>query len=236
METTQWQRQDVTQHYLEQVRGGIPFGAEQINVMLQVIQHFTPNVQTIMDLGCGNGFLGKVLLDTYKDATATFIDHSEPMVEKAKEYLAAYQEQSTIIHADFSESISHLAAPNSVDCIVSGFAIHHLPHEKKKKLYAEIYSLLKDGGIFINVEHTASATPKLESLHDEQFVQHLANYNQQPVKEVAADYYSRPDKQDNILERVDIQVNWLREIGYQHADCYFKWFELAVFGGVKNLK
>lgn len=27
METT-WKREDVTQHYLEQVRGGIPFGAE----------------------------------------------------------------------------------------------------------------------------------------------------------------------------------------------------------------
>lgn len=233
METTQWQRQDVTKHYLEQVRGGIPFGAEQINVMLQVIKHFTPNVHTVIDLGCGNGFLGKVLLDTYKNANALFIDHSEPMVEQAKEYLAAYQNQCTVIHADFSESLSNFVAPNSVDCIVSGFAIHHLPHEKKKKLYAEIYTLLKDGGIFINIEHTASATEKLESLYDEQFVQHLANYNHQSVEEVAAEYNSRPDKQDNILERVDIQVNWLREIGYQHADCYFKWFELAVFGGVK---
>ena len=45
METTQWQRQDVTQHYLEQVRGGIPFGAEQIKVMLQVIEHFKPNIK-----------------------------------------------------------------------------------------------------------------------------------------------------------------------------------------------
>ena len=233
METTQWQRQDVTQHYLEQVRGGIPFGREQINVMLQVIQHFTPNVQTIMDLGCGNGFLGKILLDTYKDAQAIFVDHSEPMVEQAKAYLACYQNQSTVVHADFSESLAVFAEPNSVDCIVSGFAIHHLPHDKKKKLYAEIYTLLKEGGIFINIEHTASATTKLENLYDEQFVHHLANYNQTSTEEVAKEYYNRPDKEDNILERVDIQVNWLREIGYQHADCYFKWFELAVFGGVK---
>ncbi|MEK4698128.1 class I SAM-dependent methyltransferase [Solibacillus sp. FSL R7-0668] len=233
METTQWQRQDVTKHYLEQVRGGIPFGAEQIQVMLQVIQHFTPNVQKIMDLGCGNGFLGKVLLDTYPAAQALFIDHSEPMVEQAKEYLAAYQHQSTVVQGDFSESLSAFTEPNSVDCIVSGFAIHHLPHDKKKKLYAEIYTLLKDGGIFINVEHTASATTKLENLYDEQFVQHLANYNERSIEEVAKEYYSRPDKEDNILERVDIQVNWLRELGYQHADCYFKWFELAVFGGVK---
>lgn len=49
--------------------------------MLQVIQHFTSNVRTVMDLGCENGFLGKVFLDTYKAANAIFIDHSEPMVE-----------------------------------------------------------------------------------------------------------------------------------------------------------
>ena len=92
---------------------------------------------------------------------------------------------------------------------------------------------MKDSNASSKDEHTASATPKLENLYDEKFVQHLASYNQQSVEDVSKEYYSRPDKQDNILERVDIQVNWLREIGYQHADCYFKWFELAVFGGVK---
>lgn len=234
METTEWQRQDVTMHYLEQVRGGIPFGAEQIRVMLQVIEHFTPNVETVIDLGCGNGFLANVLLNTYEEASAICIDHSEPMIEQAKAYLAPHAQRSTVIHGDFSESIHTLAAPNSVDCIVSGFAIHHLPHDKKKKLYADIYALLKDGGIFINVEHTASATRKLEQLYDEQFVQHVANYNGQPIEQVAAEYYRRPDKDDNILAPVDEQVKWLRDIGYAHADCYFKWFELAVFGGVKE--
>ncbi len=39
METT-WKRNDVTKHYLEQVRGGIPFGAEQSQIMLQVVKHF----------------------------------------------------------------------------------------------------------------------------------------------------------------------------------------------------
>lgn len=58
METT-WQREDVTQHYLEQVRGGIPFGAEQAGLMLQIVDHFVKEPKTIMDLGCGNGLLAK---------------------------------------------------------------------------------------------------------------------------------------------------------------------------------
>ncbi|PAE14628.1 methyltransferase type 12, partial [Virgibacillus sp. 7505] len=51
--------------------------------------------------------------------------------------------------------------------------------------------------------------------------------------EVKEEYENRPDKADNILENVYAQVQWLRQIGFDHADCYFKWMELAVFGGVK---
>lgn len=233
METTNWQRQDVTQYYLEQIRGGIPFGAEQAKIMLQVINYFIPNPKRIIDLGCGNGFLAEILLKTYPDASALLIDHSEPMVQAAREHMSEYGNRCEIIHGDFSHSIQEYAKSNSVDCIVSGFAIHHLTHEKKKKLYRDIYNLLSDGGVFINIEHVASATFEIGKLNDELFIDYLALYNNRNRDEVAKEYYNRPDKDDNILKRVDIQVNWLREVGFNHADCYFKWMELAVFGGVK---
>ena len=51
--------------------------------------------------------------------------------------------------------------------------------------------------------------------------------------EVGREYHGRPDKADNILDPVEAQVGWLREIGFEQADCYFKWLELAVFGGVR---
>ena len=105
--------------------------------------------------------------------------------------------------------------------------------QRKKNCIRKYTTLLAPGGIFINIEHTASATPKIEKLHDELFIDHLSAHNKRDRQEVAKEYYNRPDKEDNILERVDIQVNWLREIGFKHSDCYFKWMELAVFGGVK---
>ena len=233
MTTTSWQKEDVSQHYLEQVRGGIPFGAEQTKMMIQIINHFKPNLNKVMDLGCGNGFLSEVILRSFPNASSILLDHSEPMIQAAQHHMRAFSDRCEIILGDFSDSILKYAEPNSVDCIVSGFAIHHLTHEKKKQLYKDIYSLLTDGGIFINIEHTASATPEIERLYDELFIDHLTIHNKRDREEVAVEYFNRPDKDDNILERVDIQVNWLREIGFKHADCYFKWLELAVFGGVK---
>ena len=32
---------------------------------------------------------------------------------------------------------------------------------------------------------------------------------------------------------IDDQVRWLGEIGFKDVDVYFKWLEVAMFGGVK---
>lgn len=127
-----WQREDVTTHYLQKVRRGIPFGANQANLMLEVVKHFVKQPKLIMDLGCGNGFLAEILLRTYPAANAICIDHSAPMIEQAKVHMATFRNLCEIILADFRKQITNYAEPNSVDIIVSGYAIHHLPHEMKK--------------------------------------------------------------------------------------------------------
>ena len=40
------------------------------------------------------------------------------------------------------------------------------------------------------------------------------------------------DPSDRLAE-VETQLGWLREIGFEDADCYWKWLELALLVGVK---
>ena len=57
------------------------------------------------------------------------------------------------------------------------------------------------------------------------------------LEQIAEEYATRPDKAANILAPVELQCDWLREIGYEDVDCYMRIYELAVFGGRKaNLK
>ena len=124
------------------------------------------------------------------------------------------------------------------DVIVSGYSIHHQTDGRKRELYAELFNLLRPGGIFINIEHVASHSAWGKGVFDEMFIDALHLYHQQNGKsqsrtEIAHDFYNRPDKGANILAPVESQCEWLRQIGFEQVDCYQKLFELAVFGGVK---
>ena len=111
-----------------------------------------------------------------------------------------------------------------------GFAIH-LPDPRKRELYGEIFATLSPGGV-LNLEHVASATPVVGAIHDEAMIAFRAG----PEGDVAATRtasHARPDKADNILAPVEQQCLWLRDIGFADVDVYWKWFELALFGGRK---
>jgi ubiquinone/menaquinone biosynthesis C-methylase UbiE len=244
---TVWQGEVLTQTYLEGVRGAIPLANEQTDIMLRLIRASQPEVNWVLDLGCGDGILGTAVLDQYPTAQAIFIDFSEPMLAATKQRLNSNPNAHTLLQdygeRDWLNKIqihnSQLTIHNSqFDVIVSGYSIHHQPDDRKKEVYTELYHLLKPGGIFINIEHVASADPWLETRFKELMVDKIFQLQQEngsdkTWEEVDSEFYSRPDKDANILAPVEDQCHWLRDIGYEKVDIYLKIFELAVFGGIK---
>jgi tRNA (cmo5U34)-methyltransferase len=98
--------------------------------------------------------------------------------------------------------------------------------------------MLTPGGIFLNLEHVLSRTKWVGHIHDEYIIDSLSEYEKSKNSgktraEVSDGFYHRIDKEVNILSLVEEQCDWLRKIGYCDVDCYFKVFELALFGGRK---
>jgi hypothetical protein len=101
-------------------------------------------------------------------------------------------------------------------------------------LYREIFRLLGPGGWFVNIEHVAPANPTTSVLFDDAMIESI--HRQQPQSSRAAvrrRFVKRADRSANILAPVENQCRWLRAIGFAEVDCYFKIYELAVFGGQK---
>lgn len=235
---TVWQSETLAHSFLQGVRGGIPYAADQLQIMLRLIASNQPAVESFADLGCGSGVLAQAILGRYPAARGTLVDFSEPMLAAAREQLHGYSAQLEFVHADLATSAMWHATVGQFDVVVSGFAIHHLPDARKRELYGEIYAHLNSNGMFINIEHVASPTPWLTQNFDELMIDslyafHLRQGTGKTREQVAAEYVYRPDKAANLLAPVEAQCAWLRGIGYQNVDCYLKVFELAVFGGCR---
>ena len=96
--------------------------------------------------------------------------------------------------------------------MVSGFAIHHLSHDRKRSLFGEVVDSLRPGGVFANLEVVQCATPEL---HEE--------FNRR---------IERPggDPQD-VLAEVEPQLTWMRDAGLTQVDCAWRWRGFALLVG-----
>jgi len=236
-----WKSIKLTEDYLEGVRGGIPLAETQIELILRIIKTRIPDVSSFLDLGCGDGILGRNLWQEWPKAYGIFMDFSEPMLDVAKEKCNPRKGQCSLIFQDYSNPnwIQSIKDKTPLDVVISGYSIHHHDDTQKQMIYQKIYEILKPGGIFLNLEHVASPNKIVEGFFDDIFVDSLFSYQKKSGKsitrkEVADKYYNREDKVLNKLTMVDIQTKWLTDIGFVNVDCFFKLFELALFGGQKS--
>jgi SAM-dependent methyltransferase len=192
-----------------------------------LLEFIPESAQRVLDLGTGDGRL-LALVKQYlsqrgrPQPEGVAIDFSPSMLEAARKRFAADSSVTVLAHnldeplADLSLGNSGMKNLGNFDAVVSCFAIHHLVHERKRGLYREIHGLLNRGGVFCNLEHVASPTPRLH----EEFLQGIG-------------YTVETEDPSHKLLDVETQLRWLREIGFADVDCHWKWRELALLAGRK---
>lgn len=177
-----------------------------------LLEHVPRDARRVLDLGTGDGRLLALLRADRPEMAGIGLDFSDLMLEGARRRFVG-NERIELVEHDLAEP---LPALGRFDAVVSSFAIHHLESERKRSLYGEVFDLLEPGGVFANFEHVASATHRL----------HLAFFDaiDEPIE--------NEDPSDRLLD-VETQLRWLRELGFDDADCYWKWLEMALLIGVK---
>ncbi len=197
------------EHALDYLRRAesIPHRVEGEATLLE----FVPiEVNRVLDLGTGGGRLLALVKSSRPRAQCVGLDFSPTMLESLRK-LFATDRSVTIVSHDFENELPPM---EQFDAVISSFAIHHVSHKRKRTLYQEIFELLTPNGVFCNLEHVASPTPRLHA----GFLQAISVENEDP---------------SNKLLDLETQLAWLREAGFVEVDCHWKWRELALLAGVK---
>ncbi len=190
----------------------------------------------LLDLGCGDGALSKVIKSKFSDNNFYLLDGSETMLSKAKKEFAADSVQ--FINQTFEDLIHDSKEEDKYDFIYSSMAIHHLEHSHKESLYSRIHTLLKPNGLFLNIDVVLPSSKKTE----EYFFKIWVDWIQEEIIDKGLDSEKNKhddlpriykNKSENKPSSLGSQLAMLENIGFIDVECYFKYGIFVLFGGKK---
>jgi cyclopropane fatty-acyl-phospholipid synthase-like methyltransferase len=233
-----WGDEARVKYYVEHVDVAVPKREEQLTFVLELFPWPSDAPLHVLDIGAGFGALTCEILTRYPRSQVTYVDGSAEMMKLARERLAPYGKRVGFRLADLAYQSWHEQLTGAYDAAVSALAIHHLTDERKRALYAEVFGLLKPGGVFLNDDSILTPEPwqvRFMSLRYNyiQEREHALRGITRSIEEIAAERKAHSSRHQNYKAPLRDQLGWLTEAGFVSVDCFWKYLDHAIFGGIK---
>jgi tRNA (cmo5U34)-methyltransferase len=183
----------------------------------------------VLDIGAGYGAVAEAVLDWFPNATAVGLDISEPMMEVGRERMARFGNRFSYHVGDFAEGDLPADLPAPFDAVVASASIHHLPSAAKRKLYSEIFGVLRPGGAFFNQDQVAPEEEDLKEWYRARRARDEAEGHASPRRGPSAHGVMT----QHHIETAKDQIAWLRHAGFVQVDVYYKNLRQTIIGGYK---
>lgn len=189
----------------------------------------TPHARHVLDVGCGAGNYTLKLLERLPGLDVTLLDLSRPMLDRARQRVAAATPgEITTLQGDI-RSVTLPAA--GYDVILAAAVLHHLREEREwHDVFAALHRALRPGGSLWVFDLLDSSIPAVQRLMRQRWGEYLTALKGEAYRDEVFAYIEREDTPRDLFFQLDL----LRRVGFTAVEVLHKNVCFAAFGAVKG--
>ncbi len=195
-----------------------PLRAEQLDILLSILQAEYKQGDTIIDVGIGSGIVEEELFRLIPSAQVLGIDFSEAMVELAHTRLRDFREQYSITMHDLRD-IGNLQLPQAKYSLAFSIqTIHNVEDTYKRDTFAFVHRVLAPDGLFLLLDRIAIDTPGLFDVYKLLWTRlnrlhHTTMFEGHTFEEHTQGVHERGD----LPATLEQHLQWLSKAGFEVA-------------------
>ncbi len=218
--------EEVASVFDDMLNRSVPFYKESQKLSIDFAKNYLTNNDTVYDLGCSTA---STLIELGKHCDFKLnligIDSSEAMINRATKKSKAFGIDITFFNNDFFE-IEY----KNPKLIFSNYTLQFIRPLNREKLVKKIYDSLEDGGLFIFSEKIITTDSKINKLYIDKYYEYKKDqgYSEYEIAQ-------KREALENVLIPYTIQENekMIKDCGFKHFECIFKWVNFATFIAIK---
>ena len=178
----------------------------------------------VLDLGSGPGTLSELVMERYSRAEVVAFDLTGEMLDAARKRCRKFRGRFSAVEGDFA--IDKFGS--SFDVVLAWLTLHHLNDEQRRMIFRRIFTALKAGGVFLAREVTAEDDTYISERHYELWRAFMSDNGEDGA------YWFRKHLQKDHPVALDRQLAWLRDTGFRHVACHWRYLNFAVRGPYRS--
>ncbi|SFK02799.1 class I SAM-dependent methyltransferase [Methylocapsa palsarum] len=202
-----------------------PAAAAMSDRVGEFVAALPPGPLNVAELGCGTGVTTRALLRR-SGALITALDNEPAMLSQASDRLADFIDEGRVrlVEADALAGLAALPS-GETSVVASAYTIHNFLEPYRLRVLAEIFRVLKPGGIFVNgdryaLDETARHT-RLTQDEARHYFKTFAALNRYDLLEQWIIHLFSDESADHIM-RLGPSLDAMRALGFDPVEVLFR--------------